>query len=84
MTFKDFCDALKEQGATKADVYRLEREGRISADDAHRDMFEHGDMPEIRTENDYHSFCAYIGRDFVLDNIGILFNLAEQEKGEQK
>lgn len=70
MTFTQFSNELKRRmGADMRTIYRLDQLGRESANDAHRDMWESGDMPEIKTANDFGSFCASIGREFVLDNL---------------
>lgn len=58
---------------------RLDREGRQSADDAHREMWELGEMPDIKGENDFRSFCVHIGREFVLENIETIFEIKKED-----
>lgn len=70
MDFLTFKTALLDMGATMQDVFRLDHEGRDSARDAHIDMWESGEMPECATRNDFESLCVWIGRDFVIDNVG--------------
>lgn len=71
MGFLDFAAQLKRRGATMTDIYRLDRQGRESAKDAHLDMYESGEMENtgIYSRNDFHSFCVHIGREFVLYNL---------------
>lgn len=76
MTYWRFANHLKAMGASIEDVRRLDREGRQSALDAHGDMLELG---EFETWNDLHSFCAHIGREFVLDNIDDLFFIRKED-----
>lgn len=71
MTFRMFYLKLRHRyGANKNTAYRLWQEGARSADDAHRTMFEAGELPGVVTESDFSTFCHRIGADFVLDNIG--------------
>lgn len=69
MTFSDFARELKKRGATTADIYRLDHEGRKNADSAFRAEIGTEYLPGITTENDFRSFCAAVGREFVLDNL---------------
>lgn len=75
MTFCEFRNELEARGAVLRQIWALDRAGRECADDAHRSMFEAGELREdgIITDNDFHSFCAHMGRGFVLDNWGELF-----------
>lgn len=73
MRFLEFAVALRKMGAQMNDVYRLDHDGRRSADDAHRGLWLSGGMPEIKSENDFKSLCAHIGREFVICNIEDIF-----------
>ena len=71
MTFPQFAQKLKHRyGASSAVALRLWNEGAHSAADAHRDMFEAGELPDVKTEVEFSRFCHSIGAEFVLDNIG--------------
>lgn len=70
MSFQNFKDYLFEQGANLTQVYRLDRLARESASDAHSYL-----LGEGMTHNNFHSFCVGIGRDFVVENFGFLFDV---------
>ena len=80
----EFSRRILSIGGTYHDVNRLDDEGYQSAWDAHRDMWEAGDMPEIKTNADFAAFCYDAGRDFVWDNMGDLFKLAHPERAEEQ
>lgn len=80
----EFSRRILSIGGTYEDVNNLEEAGYNSAWDAHRDMWEAGEMPEIKTNLDFSHFCYDAGRDFVWDNMGDLFKLAHPEKAEEQ
>ena len=80
----EFSRRILSIGGTYHDVNRLDDEGYQSAWDAHRDMWEAGEMPEIKTNAEFASFCYDAGRDFVWDNMGDMFKLAHPEKAEEQ
>lgn len=80
----EFSRRILSIGGTYHDVNRLDDEGYQSAWDAHRDMWEAGDMPEIKTNADFAAFCYDAGRDFVWDNMGDLFKLSHPERAAEQ
>lgn len=80
----EFSRRILSIGGTYEDVNRLEEAGYNSAWDAHRDMWESGDMPEIKTNADFAAFCYDAGRDFVWDNMGDLFKLSHPERADEQ
>lgn len=80
----EFSRLILSIGGTYEDVNRLEEAGWQNAWDAHRDAWEAGDMPEIRTNLDFSRFCYEAGRDFVWDNMNDLFQLEHPEKAEEQ
>lgn len=80
----EFSRRILSIGGTYHDVNRLDDEGYQSAWDAHRDMWEAGEMPELKTNADFAAFCYETGRDFVLDNMGDTFKLAHPERAEEQ
>ena len=75
----EFSRRILSIGGTYEDVNRLDDEGYQSAWDAHRDMWEAGEMPELKTNADFAAFCYETGRDFVWDNMGDMFTLEHPE-----
>lgn len=80
----EFSRLILSIGGTYEDVNRLEEAGWQNAWDAHRDAWEAGDMPEIRTNLDFSRFCYEAGRDFVWDNMNDLFQLEHPEKAAEQ
>jgi len=80
----EFSRNILSIGGTYKDVNRLDDEGFRSAWDAHRDSWESGFMPEIKTNADFAAFCYDAGRDFVWDNMGDLFKLSHPERTEEQ
>jgi hypothetical protein len=80
----EFSRNILSIGGTYKDVNRLDDEGFRSAWDAHRDSWESGFMPEIKTNADFAAFCYDAGRDFVWDNMGDLFKLSHPERAEEQ
>lgn len=80
----EFSRRILSIGGTYEDVNNLEEAGYNSAWDAHRDMWEAGDMPEIKTNADFAAFCYDAGRDFVWDNMGDTFKLAHPERAAEQ
>lgn len=80
----EFSRRILSIGGTYHDVNRLDDEGYQSAWDAHRDMWEAGEMPELKTNADFAAFCYETGRDFVWDNMGDTFKLAHPEKAAEQ
>lgn len=80
----EFSRRILSIGGTYEDVNRLDDEGYQSAWDAHRDMWEAGEMPELKTNADFAAFCYETGRDFVWDNMGDTFKLAHPEKAAEQ
>lgn len=80
----EFSRRILSIGGTYEDVNNLEEAGYNSAWDAHRDMWEAGEMPEIKTNLDFSHFCYDAGRDFVWDNMGDLFKLSHPEKADEQ
>ena len=80
----EFSRRILSIGGTYQDVNRLDDEGYQSAWDAHRDMWEAGEMPELKTNADFAAFCYETGRDFVWDNMGDTFKLAHPERAAEQ
>ena len=80
----EFSRRILSIGGTYQDVNRLDDEGYQSAWDAHRDMWESGFMPELKTNADFAAFCYETGRDFVWDNMGDLYKLSHPERAEEQ
>lgn len=80
----EFSRNILSIGGTYKDVNRLDDEGFRSAWDAHRDSWESGFMPEIKTNADFAAFCYDAGRDFVWDNMGDLYKLSHPERAEEQ
>jgi len=80
----EFSRRILSIGGTYHDVNRLDDEGYQSAWDAHRDMWEAGEMPEIKTNADFAAFCYETGRDFVWDNMGDTFKLSHPERAAEQ
>ena len=80
----EFSRRILSIGGTYEDVNRLDDEGYQSAWDAHRDMWEAGEMPELKTNADFAAFCYETGRDFVWDNMGDTFKLAHPERAAEQ
>ena len=80
----EFSRRILSIGGTYHDVNRLDDEGYQSAWDAHRDMWESGLMPELKTNADFAAFCYETGRDFVWDNMGDTFKLAHPERAAEQ
>lgn len=80
----EFSRRILEIGGTYADVNRLEEEGRQSAEDAHRDLWESGEMPEIANNSEFEEFCYNAGRDFVWQNMDGLFQLEHPENAAEQ
>ena len=78
MYFKDFKNEILERCGTYDDVFRLNDEGHESAYDAHVEMFHNGEFGSM-TEMEFDLFCYEIGREFVLDNLGDIFQLKGNE-----
>ena len=74
MSYSDFVIAILKVGGTWKDADRLNREGYENAMDAHEDLFDNGEL-EGMTEEEFTEYCYYIGRQFVLDNLGEIFFL---------
>lgn len=62
---------VRRMGASLNTIYRLDHEGRMAAEVAHRDIWKAGGLDGVESENDFHSFCAHTGREFVLENLEI-------------
>lgn len=80
----EFSRRILSIGGTYHDVNRLDDEGYQSAWDAHRDMWEAGEMPELKTNADFAAFCYETGRDFVWDNMGDMFKLEHPERAAEQ
>jgi len=80
----EFSRRILSIGGTYHDVNRLDDEGYQSAWDAHRDMWESGFMPELKTNADFAAFCYETGRDFVWDNMGDTFTLEHPERAAEQ
>ena len=80
----EFSRRILSIGGTYKDVNRLDDEGYQSAWDAHRDMWESGFMPELKTNADFAAFCYETGRDFVWDNMGDTFELEHPERAAEQ
>ena len=80
----EFSSRILSIGGTYHDVNRLDDEGYQSAWDAHRDMWEAGEMPELKTNADFAAFCYETGRDFVWDNMGDTFKLEHPERAAEQ
>ena len=80
----EFSSRILSIGGTYRDVTRLDDEGYQSAWDAHRDMWEAGEMPELKTNADFAAFCYETGRDFVWDNMGDTFKIAHPERAAEQ
>ncbi len=80
----EFSRRILSIGGTYHDVNRLDDEGFQSAWDAHRDMWEAGEMPELKTNADFAAFCYETGRDFVWDNMGDTFKLEHPERAAEQ
>ena len=78
MTRAEFSRRILDMGGTYADVNRLEEEGHKNAFDAHIDQAAVMDTAEFDT------FCYSIGYEFVLDNMGDLFQLEHPERAEEQ
>ena len=79
MTFEEFEKAIIEAGGTKIDAVLLDLAGAESAHDAHYDDFKNGEIWfDGFSDNDFTEFCKFIGREFVLDNLGEIFFLCEK------
>ena len=77
MTLKEFSAQLSNLGANDADIVRLNAAGYRAACVAHWEAFQAGELPGVRSYSEYRRYCNSIGRDFVLDNLGDLFQLKE-------
>ena len=78
MTRAEFSRRILDMGGTYADVNRLEEEGHKNAFDAHIDQAAVMDTAEFDT------FCYSIGYEFVLDNMGDMFQLEHPERAEKQ
>lgn len=70
MSFEEFEKAILEKGGSFEDVGRLNKEGFDAAEDAFREMWESGEMEYIKTEDDFNEWCYWIGRAFIMENLG--------------
>lgn len=77
MTRAEFSRRILDMGGTYADVNRLEEEGVHNAADAHGYEFPLANAETLE-------FCYDIGREFVLDNMGDLFQLEHPERAEEQ
>lgn len=78
MKMSEFIAIMKrEYNATMDDIKRLNEEGMQSAYDAHIDAYEAGEMSGITSRDDFIDHCYFIGRDFVIDNMGDIFKLTD-------
>lgn len=77
MTRAEFSRRILDMGGTYADVNRLEEEGVHQAADAHGYEFPLANMETL-------AFCYDIGREFVLDNMGDLFQLEHPENAVEQ
>lgn len=77
MTRAEFSRRILDMGGTYADVNRLEEEGAHNAADAHGYEFPLANAETLE-------FCYDIGREFVLDNMGDLFQLEHPERAEEQ
>lgn len=80
MTRAEFSRRILDMGGTYADVNRLEEEGYKNALDAH--AYVRPTTAASRAEFD--TFCYDIGREFVLDNMGDLFQLENPENAVEQ
>lgn len=75
MKYSRFVKMIRAEGGSLEDAKRLNKEGFDSAYDAHIGLFNAG-MMGISSEKDFISYCYFIGRRFVIDNLGDLFQLS--------
>ena len=77
MTRAEFSRRILDMGGTYADVNRLEEEGVHQAADAHGYEFPLANAETL-------AFCYDIGREFVLDNMGDLFQFEHPENAVEQ
>ena len=79
MDYETFKEKIKAMGGTDEDVIRLEEEGYESAMAAHEGL--EWLFLDIK---DFREYERWIGRQFVIDNLGDVFHLSNEKIEEQE